>query len=308
MTLEFTERPYAESRRLLEQIGLPPEDGWGLPPSAATFSDGGRYRLELPTVNSADCCRAVLEEGRRLGLTINRLTETLGIMRHRLSELREYLAITRDFGCQLVVSVGPRATYGTGAAVRSAEGGRVGYRLRGAEQLVRAIEDVRRAIDLGCRWILVYDEGMLWALGKLRAQALLPDDTRFKLSAHCGHGNPASIRLLTELGADSINPVRDLELPMMASLRQSTSLPLDLHAETPESSGGMIRSYEAADMVRVASPVYLKTGGSALTHHGSLTHAQDGVHMARAAAVMHELLREQLPASAQSPANLDPTA
>ena len=117
MSEDFTERPYARARQMLERIGLPTQDGWGLPPSRASFPGGGRYRIEVPTVNSTQCCRALLEEAQRLGLTINRVTETIGVMRHRRSALREYLAITRDFGCQLVVSVGPRATYDTGATV-----------------------------------------------------------------------------------------------------------------------------------------------------------------------------------------------
>ena len=43
------------------------------------------------------------------------------------------------------------------------EGQRMGYRLRGQDQLLGA-EDVLRAVELGCTSFLVYDEGLLWLL------------------------------------------------------------------------------------------------------------------------------------------------
>jgi len=69
--------------------------------------------------------------------------------------------MAKDHSCDLILSCGPRATYDTGATVLSPQGVRIGYRLRGMEQVVRAIEDVKRAVDLGVRGILVYDEGLL---------------------------------------------------------------------------------------------------------------------------------------------------
>ena len=38
--------------------------------------------------------------------------------------------------------------------------------------------------------------------------------------------------------------------------------------ENPKSSGGFIRHYEAPEIIRKASPVYLKTGGAVAAHHG----------------------------------------
>ena len=55
-----------------------------------------------------------------------------------------------------------RATTDTSASVNTPEGIRMGYRLRGQEQVVRAVEDVKRAAAFGCRSFLVYDEGCLW--------------------------------------------------------------------------------------------------------------------------------------------------
>ena len=57
----------------------------------------------------------------------------------------------------------------------------------------------------------------------------IPEDVHFKVSAHSGHGNPCSAHILEKLGADSINPVRDIQLQMLASMRATIDVPIDLH-------------------------------------------------------------------------------
>ena len=121
--------------------------------------------------------------------------------------------------------VGPRATYDTGATVLSSQGVRISYRLRGMEQVLRGVEDIKRGYDIGCRGFLIYDEGMLWLVGQMRKDGALPKDIIFKTSAHLGQCNPCSFKLLESLGADSINPVRDLQIPMIAALRAAVKTP-----------------------------------------------------------------------------------
>jgi hypothetical protein len=70
------------------------------------------------------------------------------------------------------------------------------------------------------------------------------------------------------MGADSFNPVRDLQLNMIKALRNAVNISIDIHTENPRSSGGFIRHYEAPEIIRTAAPVYLKTGGAVATHHG----------------------------------------
>jgi hypothetical protein len=61
---------------------------------------------------------------------------------------------------------------------------------------------------------------------------------------------------------------------MLAALRHALDIPIDVHTENPESSGGFIRHYEVPEMIRVTSPIYLKTGGSvAKTHSWESTEA-----------------------------------
>jgi hypothetical protein len=195
------------------------------------------------------------------------VTQTKGIMTLTDDEILTMVDLANHWQVDLVLAIGPRATTDTSASVRTPEGQRMGYRLRGQEQVVRAIEDVKRAASLGCKSFLVYDEGNLWVLNEMRNQGELPKDIKFKVSAHCGHGNPCSARLLETIGADSINPIRDIQLQMLASMRQAIDIPIDLHTENPESSGGFIRHYEVPEMIRVACPVYLKTGGSVVKSH-----------------------------------------
>lgn len=171
------------------------------------------------------------------------------------------------------------------------------------EQLIRAIEDVKRAVEIGIRGILVYDEGMLWVLKEMRYQGELPGDVHFKTSAHCGHCNPASFQMLEKLGSDSINPVRDLSLPMISALRQAVSVPLDVHTDNPPVSGGFIRNYEAPEIVRVAAPVYIKTGNSQISGHGERTSAADARRMAGQAAIVKEFITRYFPEAVQSKPN-----
>ncbi|WP_208596442.1 peptidase [Desulfonatronospira thiodismutans] len=218
--------------------------------------------------------KALLKALNDQGVHIHRVTQTKGIMLLSDEDMQAMVALADDFQVDLVLSIGPRATYDTSASVHTPEGQRMGYRLRGQEQIVRAVEDVKRAVALGCRNFLVYDEGCLWILNEMRKAGEIPADCTFKVSAHCGHGNPCSARLLEIIGADSINPVRDIQLQMLAAMRQAVDIPLDVHTENPASSGGFIRHYEVPEMIRVAAPIYLKTGGSvAKTHSWDTTDA-----------------------------------
>lgn len=291
-----------KTREYLKKLGFPDRDLYELPTSPLRFPDGAHYRIEIPTVNSPETMRAALETAEKHGIVVNRIDETLGIMRYTDEEIEEYIQIAKDFKVELNMSVGPRAEYDLSPqrATGTPEAGRVGYRLRGMDQVVRAVEDVKRAAELGIRGILVYDEGFLWLLNRMRQDGEIPKDMKFKLSAHCGHGNPLSFKLLEQLGADTINPVRDLTLPMIAALRAAVKVPLDIHVDNPKSTGGMIRTYEAPEIVRIAAPVYLKTGNSALVTHGLPTTEKEGINMARQAILTARMVQKYFPEAKQS--------
>ena len=256
-----------KSRKFLRKIGLPEGDAYNLPTSNKRFEDGSQYRFEVPGIQGPSAMKALLEEINRLELTIHRVTQTKGIMMLADDEIISMVDLAKKHKIELVLAIGPRATTDTSASVNTPEGLRMGYRLRGQEQIVRAMEEVKRAVGLGCISFLVYDEGSLWLFNEMRKAGEIPSSCRFKVSAHAGHGNPCSGKVLEQLGADSMNPVRDIQLPMLAALRQAIDIPIDIHTENPKSTGGFIRHYEVPEMIRVASPIYLKTGGSVAKNH-----------------------------------------
>lgn len=288
-----------KTREFLVKIGLPAGDAFDLPTSEKRFPGGAHFGIEVPTINTAVACKSLIEEAERLGIQINRVDETYGAFRHTFSELKEYAAICKAHGAGLNMSIGPRAAYDTSATRLSEQGRVIAYRLRGQEQVARALEDAKRIAEAGIRGLLVYDEGMLWVLKAARDMGELPAEMKFKNSAHNGQGNPASFKLLQDLGADSVNPVRDLSLPMLAALRQTIDIPLDLHTDNPPGSGGFIRVYEAPEMVRCCAPVYLKTGNSCVSGHGQLTTASNGIDMARQAHIVLEMVNRYYPEAIQ---------
>ncbi|MDI6701945.1 U32 family peptidase [Methanothermobacter wolfeii] len=281
-----------ETRRYLNSIGIGEPH---LAESEKRFGDGGQYRFEVPGIQKPGAMRALIDAMEENDVKVHRITQTKGIMLLTDTEIQEMVDLALDAGVELFLSVGPRATYDTSASARTPEGARIGYRLRGYDNLVYAVEDVRRAADLGVRGIVVYDEGLLWVLGRMRGDGELPGDMHFKVSAHCGHGNPASARLLQDIGADSINPVRDLQVPMLASIRQAVDVSIDVHTENPRSSGGFIRHYEVPDIIRYASPVYLKTGGSVAGHHGWDTTESQARERIRQVVLVRDMIERYYP-------------
>lgn len=290
-----------QTRQFLTKAGLPGGDLYDLPTSQKRFKDGGQYRFECPGIQAPGTMKTLLEELDRYGMAIHRVTQTKGIMSLTDAEIATMVQYANDWKVDLILAIGPRATTDTSASVHTEEGCRMGYRLRGQEQIVRAIEDVKRAARLGCRTFLVYDEGCLYILNKARACGEIPADCHFKISAHTGHGNPCAAKLLEENGADSINPVRDIQLQMMAALRAAVDVPLDLHTENPKSSGGFIRHYEIPEMVRVAAPIYLKTGGSVAQTHSWETTDADAKKRAKQIMLVKRVLDEYYPDAIASP-------
>jgi hypothetical protein len=136
----------------------------------------------------------------------------------------------------------------------------VAPKIRGMDQLVQAVEDVRRSCEHGINSVLVTDEGLLWVLGAMKKGGELPTDLIIKGSVMIGSCNPASIKLLEERGMTTFNVPTDLSLAQLAAIRSVVDMPLDIYVEAPDDIGGFIRHYEIAELVRVCAPVYLKFG------------------------------------------------
>ncbi len=290
-----------KTREFLKSIGMPGGDAYDLKRSERRFNDGGQYRFEVPGIQGPGVMKALLETLDSYGTPIHRVTQTKGIWTLLDNEIEEMVNLSRAYHVQLILAIGPRATTDTSASVHTPEGQRMGYRLRGQEQIVRAVEDVKRAAGLGCRGFMVYDEGCLWLLNEMRKAGELPGDCHFKVSAHTGHGNPCSAHLLESIGANSFNPVRDIQIQMLGAIRQAISIPIDIHTENPDSSGGFIRHYEVPDMIKVAAPIYLKTGGSVAKTHSWDTSVDDAKKRAKQIVLVKRVIDQYYPDAVMSP-------
>jgi hypothetical protein len=258
MTVGPDRRPMAEARRYLAGLGLPDRDLGELPTSARRFADGAQYRVEIPSVEGPAPFRAVLESAGERGLRVHRISQGSGMLLLTDDEIREMVALGREHAVEVCLFTGPRAAWDIGVQATAPAGRVVAGSLRGADQLVYALEDVRRGCELGVRSILVADTGQLWVLGRLKRSGDLPEDLILKVSISLPVTNPATARLLEDLGATTLNLPIDLSLAQIAAIRRAVELPLDVYVEGADDFGGAVRYYEAPELVRVAAPVHLK--------------------------------------------------
>lgn len=284
-----------KTRAFLKSIGMPEGDAYNLPTSEKRFADGAQYRFEVPGIQGAKVMEALLEEMDKYEINLHRITQTKGIMMLTDNEIIDMVRLAKEAQTDLILAIGPRAITDTSASVNTPEGVRMGYRLRGQEQIVRAVEDVKRAAAFGCNSFLVYDEGCLWLLNEMKKAGEIPMGCHFKVSAHAGHGNPCSAKLLEMIGANSVNPVRDIQIQMLAAIRQAIDIPIDIHTENPKSTGGFIRHYEVPEMIRVAAPIYLKTGGSVAQTHSWESSADDAKKRAKQVSLVKRMIDTYYP-------------
>jgi hypothetical protein len=245
---------------LLSGLGLPARDLAELPDSEKRFPDGAQYRVEIPSVEGPRVLEAVIEEARRRGVQLHRVSQGSGIMLLTDAEISEMCAMAREAGLELSLFVGPRASWETGATAISGAGKVLGAQHRGQDQLAYALEDVLRGVELGLRGVLVADAGLLWVLRDLKAGGDLPEDFVIKVSVQLAAANAAAVKAMEDLGADTYNVPTDLSLAQLAAIRAVTSLPLDVYVEVPDDFGGFVRHYETPELVRVAAPVFVKFG------------------------------------------------
>jgi hypothetical protein len=248
------------ARSVLGGCGLPEGDAHDLPDSAKRFDDGGQYRIEIPSVEGPRAMEAVVAAAAEHGVGVHRISQGSGIMLLTDEEISAMLALGRAHGIEVCLFVGPRASWDTGVQAASLNGRILGCSLRGADQLAYGIEDVLRGAALGLRSILVGDVGHLMVLGRMKAKGELPSDFVLKTSVTLPAANPATARVLEDLGATSINLPIDLSLAQIAAVRQAIDAAIDFYVEGPDDFGGTVRHYEIPELVRVAAPVYVKFG------------------------------------------------
>jgi hypothetical protein len=232
----------------------------GAAPSAARFPDGAHFRIEIPSVEGPEVLRAIIEQAAAAGVTVNRVSQGSGAMLLSAAELAEMAQLGADNGIEVSLFVGPREEWDIGRAAHSDDGQTFAGRLRGTRQLRYAVDDVLRAVEQGIRGFLIADTGMLQLVTEMQAAGELPASIVWKISAVLAPSNPLSLCQLEQMGGTTINVPSDITIGQLAEMRAATAVPLDLYVEAPDAMGGVVRGHEAADLVAVAAPMYVKFG------------------------------------------------
>ena len=263
------------------------------------FADGLRYRIEIPSTEGPAVMRAVLAEADARGVPVRRVSQGSGVMMLTDAELDEMARLGAERGVEVSLFLGPRGAWDTGG--QSFATASVGVAARGDEGVRQCIAEVRRGLAHGIRSYLVGDLGALATLGRMRGDGDLPPDLVLKTSVLLPCANGATARVLQDLGATTINVSTDLSVETLAELRAACTAPLDVYVEVPDDQGGFVRSYEVPEMIRVASPLYVKLGlRNAPNIYPSGLHLEDlavklGRELVRRAELVLRLLAEQAP-------------
>lgn len=258
MTTRDPNGPMSDSIAILRAHGLPWADADDLPRSEHRFPDGRAWHVEIPSVEGPLAMQTVLDEAVKWSVRVDRISQGSGIMMLAQSELQQMIDLGRSSEVEVCLFVGPRAAWDVGRQPLSSSGSVAGPTLRGADQLRFAVEDVRHGVSVGLRSVLVGDVGLLAVLGEAKKRGDLPADLVLKTSVALPCTNPATARVLEDLGATSLNLGTDLSLAQISAIRQAVDAPLDVYCEAPDDFGGAVRHYEVVDLVRVAAPVYIK--------------------------------------------------
>jgi hypothetical protein len=244
----------------LERLGLPGGDLASVPDSSKYFPDGAQYRVEIPSTEGPGCLQAILEEGDRLNVTVHRVSQGSGVFMLTDGELDEMASRAAAAKVEVSLFARPNAGWDASAMVGAPAGGVMAPVARGQDQVIACLDDALRAADHGFRSVLVADIGVLAAFDGLRRAGSLPKDMQAKVSVMLPVANPAAAQVLERLGANTLNLPTDLTLAHLAAIRATVDLPLDIYVEAPDTLGGFVRLHEIPEIIRVASPVYLKFG------------------------------------------------
>ncbi len=249
----------AKLEAALEEQGLVTRENYSLPTSAHSFPDGGHFRVEIAGVERLSALETMLAEAEKLNVPVHRIIATVGGATYLTQgELNEFAALCKYKKIEVIMTLGPRRGWDTGRQITTSEGIVSGMRLRGIDSIRHWLKDCDRCLEAGFRGFLVPDEGLLSLVGGLRDKGVIPAETIFKLSVFAGHANPAGAQLAEKLGANSFNPLADLTLPMLSSIRSSISIPMDIYLCLVNAMGGFNRFYEASEIARLCSPCYFK--------------------------------------------------
>jgi len=180
-------------RDFMENMGIPGRDRYDLPTSDRTFADGASYRIEIAGIERPSTMEEMIKEAKDRNIIIHRAIATVGGSTYcDFQDLKDLAQMARDEKIEMIMTVGHRKGWDAGAKENSnSEGSMQGFRLRGSDHISYHIADIIRCIEAGHRGFLVYDEGVLSILCKMREDGFIPEETLFKFSVFGGYCSAA---------------------------------------------------------------------------------------------------------------------
>ena len=247
-------RDYIENK-----TNFPVRDRYDLPSSTKRFEGGAHYRMEITGIERAVNFETLVKEIDRQNATIHRVIGTVGGSTFLdKAELKYYAQISADAKIETLVNCMASRAWDGGKQYATPEGNVSGMRLRGQDNMYLWLKEFDRCLNAGLRGFLITDESLLYLVTKMRAEGVIPADTKFKVSVFAGHGNAVAAKMLEDMGADSFNPLADLSLPMLASIRSTSNIPMDVYMSLVDSMGNVQRHVDSAEIARICAPVYFK--------------------------------------------------
>ena len=245
--------------KYMEEAGIPGRDNYDLPDSEKRFPDGAHYRIEMSGVEGPKVLEALIDEKNKRNVPVHRLISLVGGgYLYDDEEIKYFAQMAAEEEMEVIGVAGPRNGRDSGRQYFSSEGMRTGMQHRGSDELRNVIADIMRMYDLGIRGFMLVDRGLLWLVRKMQEQGNLPQDIAIKMSVWTGVSAAPGAKLMEDLGASSFNPIADLPLPMLSSIREVVDIPIDFYIWTFRSFGGTNRFYDAMDVARLYSPCYFK--------------------------------------------------
>jgi len=245
--------------KYMEEAGIPGRDRYELPESKKRFPDGANYRIEMSGVEGPKVLEALIDEKNKRNVPVHRLISLVaGGDLYDDQEIKDFAQMAAEEGMEVIAVPGPRNSSDMGRQYFSTEGMHTGQQHRGSDELRNVIADIMRMYDLGIRGFMLVDRGLLWLVRKMQEQGNLPKDIALKMSVWTGVSSAAGAKLMEDLGASSFNPIADLPLPILASIREVVDIPIDFYIWVFRSFGGTKRFYDAVDVARLYSPCYFK--------------------------------------------------
>jgi len=250
----------SKASELMEKVGIPGRDLYDLPKSGKTFPDGCHYRIEMSGVEGPKVLKALIDERHKRNVPVHRLISFCqGGTLFDKAELRDFAQMAAEEKMEVIAVPGPRNAWDTGRQFITPDGQRCGgLNHRGSDEVRKVLTDILSMYELGIRGFMLVDWGVLAMVKKLQEINEFPKDVAIKFSVWAGVSSACGARLAQEIGASSFNPISDLSLPQLASIRKVTDIPIDFYIWTFDSYGGANRIYDAPEVIKIYSPCYLK--------------------------------------------------